>query len=107
MSNRIGTITLTGASKKTYEFTIYKREQEFLAVGAVYVMSKLTTELRYRIIYVGQTSDLSERPLNHHKTDCFDEHGADHLLIHSEANEKKRLEIEADLIAAYNPPCNG
>jgi hypothetical protein len=55
---------------------------------------------------VGQTGDLSNRPLNHHKKACFDRHGANALLILLESSERSRLAIERDLITALNPPCN-
>ena len=103
----LGTITLAGKSGSTYEFSIYNRTQEFREVGALYVMSKKNTNGKYAIIYVGQTGNLSERPLNHHKTACFDKHGADLLLIKTEDSEKRRLSIESDLVDNYNPSCNG
>jgi predicted GIY-YIG superfamily endonuclease len=102
----LGTITLTGESKTTYEFNIYDRSTKFNPSGAVYVMSRINENNRYQIIYVGQTGDLSDRPLNHHKTDCFDKHRADKLLIRSESSEDKRFKIETDLVRNYNPQCN-
>ena len=104
---KLGTITLTGKSGNAYDFNIYDRETDFKAIGAVYVMSKVNSSNRYAIIYVGQTGDLSDRPLNHHKTKCFDKNGADKVHVHAEDGEKKRLAIEADLIENYNPTCNG
>jgi hypothetical protein len=50
---------------------------------------------------------LSERFDDHHKAECFSRRGAAHLCVHVEGNEKTRLAIESDLIANYNPPCNG
>lgn len=101
------TVVLTGKSGAKYSFVVYARAQKFNPVGAIYVMSKRLDDGRYSIIYIGQTGDLSSRPLNHHRTACFDKHGADHLLIHVEQDAKKRLAIETDLIQAYQPPCNG
>src|SRR6266436_4397539 len=56
--------------------------------------------------YVGETGDLSDRPLSHERKPCFDKNGANCLLIYSEKNRDMRLKIEADLRNAYNPPCN-
>jgi hypothetical protein len=102
---KLGTIAL-GKPGQSYAFNIYERNTDFKAIGAVYVMSKVNKDDRYKIIYVGQTGNLSDRPVNHHKTECFDEHGADKLLIHAEEHEKTRLEIETELVRYYNPPCN-
>jgi hypothetical protein len=57
-------------------------------------------------LYVGETGDLSDRPLSHERKPCFDKNGANCLLIYSEKNRDMRLKIEADLRNAYNPPCN-
>lgn len=102
----VSTITLTGKSSRQYTFRIYRRVQKFTAVGAVYAMARRNEDGRYSIIYIGQTGDLSVRPLNHHRTACFDRNGADHLFIHAQSDEKTRFAIETDLIQAYNPPCN-
>lgn len=103
----LGTITLVGETDTKYQFNIYDRSTKFTAAGAVYAMSKINANGNYVIIYIGQTGDLSSRPLNHHKTDCFDKNGAAKLLIRTEGNEKKRFEIETDLVRKYNPTCNG
>jgi hypothetical protein len=57
-------------------------------------------------LYVGETGDLSDRPLSHERKPRFDKNGANCLLIYSEKNRDMRLKIEADLRNAYNPPCN-
>lgn len=105
--SKIGNITLTGESGTNYSFEIYARSTEFNAVGGIYVMAKKTAANTYSVLYVGQTGDLSSRPLNHHKKDCFDKNGADHVFVHAEGNEKTRFNIETDLINAYKPKCNG
>jgi len=103
----LGTITLTGKSGDEYAFNIYARSTDFKAIGAVYVMSRVNDNGRYAIIYIGQTGDLSDRPLNHHKSACFDKHKADKVLVHAESKESTRLNIETDLVRAYDPTCNG
>jgi hypothetical protein len=102
----LGTINLTGKSGTQYAFNIYERSQKFKDVGAIYVMSKINSALRYSLIYIGETGDLSIRPLNHHRTACFDKNGADKLLIRVENDAKTRLSIETDLIRSYDTPCN-
>lgn len=103
----LGTITLTGESRTQYQFNIYDRSTTFKEAGALYVMSKINSKGNYELIYIGQTGNLSDRPLNHHKTACFDKHKADKLLIRAEGSEKTRLAIETDLIKSYSPPSNG
>lgn len=103
-----GTIELTGKSGTKYQFNIWPRSTKFKPAEVIYVMAKKKDATTYTIIYIGQTGDLSVRPLNHHKTDCFDKHKADTLFIRTTpGGEKARLKVESDLIDAYNPPCNG
>jgi hypothetical protein len=109
---KFGTLELEGASGKKWTFNVWPRDNEFNAVGAVYVHTVRAEKAgggggTHKIIYVGQTGDLSTRPLNHHKKACFDKHAANFLLIYQEENEKARLTIEADLIKSLDPPCNG
>ena len=105
VASAVQTVTLTGQSAKQYKFNVYPRAQRFNAIGAVYVMAKVAAG-KYVIIYIGQTGDASNRPFNHHRTACFDRNGADLVFLLSEGRETRRLEIETDLIRAYDPPCN-
>lgn len=108
---KIGTINLTGASGTKYSFNIYPYGTNFKEIGAVYSISKRTAKSdgsgTHTQIYIGQTNNLSERFDDHHKKSCFKRHNANCHSIHQESNENKRLEIEKDLINAYDPPCNG
>lgn len=107
---KLGRITLTGKSKHKYSFNVYPRSDLFMAIGAVYFLTYRREEKdgtgRHTFIYVGETEDLSERPLNHQRKKCFDQHDANCVLIYAESGRERRLEIEADLRKAYNPPCN-
>lgn len=107
---KYGTVTFTGASGTDYTFTAYSRDTDFNAVGAVYFMTKRSAKpasgYSHTRIYVGQTGDLSVRPLNHHRKDCFDRKGANCVCVLPESNKQTRLAIESDLMEAYDPPCN-
>lgn len=108
---KIGTLTLDGGSGTSYSFNVYSYDTEFREMGGIYYISKRTGKKdgtgSHAKIYVGQTGDLSTRFNNHHKEQCFINNDANCKSIHAESNEKKRLEIEADLIDALGPPCNG
>lgn len=108
---KLGTITFKGKSGNEYSFNVYPFNTDFKAIGAVYFVTQRTEKSdgtgSHTRIYVGETGDLSERFDNHHKQDCFDKHNANCICVHSESNEKTRLEKESDLIDNYNPPCNG
>jgi excinuclease UvrABC nuclease subunit len=95
-------INATGASGTNYPFTIYPLNTQFNAVGGVYLILKQNT-----VLYVGQTGDLLRRFDAHHKELCWLRHQADRMAVTGVASESQRLQIEADLIKAYNPTCNG
>lgn len=102
---KVTTISLKGASGRTYDFDVYPWGTQFKPLGAVYTVLK-RNQVDYSILYIGQTGDLSERFDNHHKRFCFDQRGKSHLGIHLEPSEAKRLGIESDLLGRYSPPCN-
>ena len=106
----IGTLKLTGRSGIEYNFGSYSLDTSFRLVGAVYVITKRTTQIdgsgTHDFVYVGQTGDLSKRFDDHYKADCFKRHMANCVSIHLDDNENSRLAKETDLIVALNPPCN-
>ena len=105
------TIDFVGKSGTKYTFYIYPLNATFKAVGGVYVFTKATQAAgggeTHKVIYVGQTGDLSSRFTDHHKQPCIDRNGANRICVRAEASEATRLAIEKDLVDNYNPPCNG
>ena len=99
------TVTLKGASGRSYDFDVYPWGTSFKAVGAVYTVLKRNGS-NFSILYIGQTSDLSERFDNHHQRPCFDRNGKTHIGIHLELAESRRFDIETDLVRNYSPTCN-
>ncbi|MBI3931331.1 MAG: GIY-YIG nuclease family protein [Chloroflexi bacterium] len=96
-----------GKSGKKYHYWIYDLGTKHDPVPANYVFTKETEQGTFRPIYIGQTSDISERFDNHHKWLCIVKNGATHVCTHkSSVDEKARLAEEGDLIKNYNPVCN-
>ncbi len=100
------TVILKGASGKTYNFDVFPWGTPFKPLGAIYTVLKKIPP-NFHIHYVGETGDLSSRFDNHHKQSCFDQNGKTHIAVHLESSESVRLSKEADLVASYNPGCNG
>jgi hypothetical protein len=102
------TITATGASGSNYRFYLYPWDANLKALGGVYMVLRKTSQNgNHTVLYIGQTSDLSERFDNHHKKSCFDRNRKTHIAAMLESSEAKRLRIEGDLISNYSPTCNG
>jgi predicted GIY-YIG superfamily endonuclease len=103
----IGTLHLSGQSGQQYRFNVYPADTAFNTVPAVYAVSQRENNGNHNILYIGQTDNLPERFDNHHKLQCFQRQGFNAICVHQEPNERSRLSKESDLIAKYNPHCNG
>jgi hypothetical protein len=106
--NMTETINWPGESGKTYKYWIYEIDTSFDDVPANYVFAKETKPGTFKPVYIGQTSDLSERFDNHHKTPCIRRAAATHIHAHkSSTSEASRKAEENDLIQKWLPSCNG
>lgn len=99
------TLTLKGASGRTYDFDVYPWGTSFKPLGAVYTVLKKSNQ-KFTVLYIGETGDLSTRFDNHHKQSCFDRNGKTHIGTHLESSSSSRLAIETDLVRNYSPVCN-
>lgn len=101
-----GTYDWPGQSGKEYHYWIHKLGTNFKKVPGNYIFVR-ETEDNHVPIYIGQTSDLSERFDNHHKMPCIKKNKATHIHAHtSSESEEKRLAEETDLVKRWNPVCN-
>ncbi|MBI4185190.1 MAG: hypothetical protein HY521_14460 [Proteobacteria bacterium] len=106
-----GRVVFTGASGTKYTLSAFGMDQRFNVVGAVYVITHRTEKTRggnvqHNVVFVGQTADLSSRKDGMRRTICFEDHNANCICVLTENNQDKRLAIGADLLKAFNPPCN-
>jgi len=109
---KYGTVKFKGDSGNEYEFAVYSFDTTFKDnISCVYVVTNRTAGsddgFTHTVIYVGETRDLTNRFVSHHKQNCFDNNNANCLCIYLENSEESRLAIEKDLVDYYNPPCNG
>ena len=102
---QIETVTFTGSSGKTYEFTAYTADTNFKAIGAVYIFTKEENRV-YKLLYVGQTDNLGRRIPNHEKWPCARRYGVDSICVLVVRSLLSRRQIEDDLLERWNPPCN-
>jgi hypothetical protein len=105
----LATAMFTGRSGESYEFLAYGRDTEFKAAAAVYVIAiryEVPTGSSYRHVYVGETRDLSDSPLTHCRTACFERIGANSIFVRLEGNPERRQAIAQDLAEKLDPPCN-
>ena len=102
------TLTLTGASKSSYKFTLYDSVEGLSAGAGCYVFVRETSENKFSVIYIGHTGDLSERFDSHHKWDCITkQEKASHIGLYRTQTKAGAKAAEGDLLAIRNPPCKG
>jgi hypothetical protein len=108
---KLGTLKLTGASGTVYDFDVYSADTVWNAnYPCVYCASHRAAQAdgtgNHTPIYIGQTGDIKNRHVDHHRQKCFDSHNCNAISVHPETNEQQRLVKEHDLIRSLDPPCN-
>lgn len=100
-------IIWTGQSGREYKYWVFDIGTKFKAAAANYIFARQTEPNTFNPIYVGQTSDISERFDSHHKMPCIQGASATHICTHTSSdNEHERLAEESDLVNKWHPPCN-
>ena len=84
-----GTINWVGNSGKKYQYWIYKIGMSFTSAPANYVFARKTEQEKFSAIYIGQTSDISERFDNHEKMPCITRNKATHVCVHKSSESEK------------------
>ena len=101
------TIRWEGASGRGYRYWIYPIHTTFKAQPGNYIFAVQTQPGRWAPAYIGETSSLRERLESHEKEECARRHGATHIHAHISNGQQARRAEEADLIARWEPGCNG
>ena len=103
------TIDWPGASGKTYKYW-FASEMETPIMkqeGGNYMFATQKADGWYPV-YIGETGNLDNRLTNHPELPCVYLSNGTRLMAHTTpAGKPSRLAEEADLIAHWNPPCNG
>lgn len=98
-------LVFTGRDGKRYTFDVYPHNIRVNDGPALYAFLK-KLENRYFVLYIGQTTDLSERLKNHHKWDEAERLGFKYLAICRDVQARNLEADEANLIQKYLPRCN-
>lgn len=100
-------IVWEGKSGNKYSYWIHKIGTGFKDAPGNYIYAKEISPGRWKPVYIGQTSSLSDRLGNHEKEGCATRNGATHIHAHtSSSSEAARLGEEIDLIKRWSPVCN-
>ena len=107
---KIGKLSLLGDSDEEYAFDVYLHNTEFKDQPAVYCYTnryQKDGKWKHKVVYIGHTDDLSTEFYEHPHHDCLQKHSANCIGIHMQDAEKERIAIHHDLVAQYDPSCNG
>ena len=103
---KIQSITIEGASGAEYDFNIYSADMPFNPVKAVYIIAnreESEDEVKYDMLYLGETDNLPERLADHHFRNLWIENGWNVIWVYQEHGHVERVQAVADLIAIFNP----
>lgn len=111
------TITIKGRSGTIYIFNVYgftkfsELKDAFKSIPALYAFTRRfpnsAISYTHYLLYVGETGDLSTRFNDHHKQECITRSNANCICIHSfKGTQAERLSAEADILNAFDLPCN-
>ena len=100
-----------GKSGKEYTFGVYDSDSvpdDLPSGGGNYIFVKRGADSK-TALYIGETGNLKGRPVGpkHEKWSCAEDRGMNKVHIRRLSDQEVRKEVEADLLADRNPPCNG
>lgn len=100
-----------GKSGRAYEMQNYPLGTHMKAEAGLYIFMSQTTRGGWQALYIGESSNLDERVGrglgNHHALLRAKNSGATHIsAMLFKGTNAERVTAEADLRAAYDPPCN-
>ena len=95
-----------GRTRRQYQFEVRPLHDPQPAIPGCYIFATKQANDRYALVYIGQTGNLSERFVNHHKWPCIMNHQATHLCVYFTDTTAQAKVIERDLLENYAPSCN-
>jgi len=102
-----GYFNWVGKSGRTYKYGVYPIDETFeKGIPANYLYAKKRRS-GWEAMYVGETSEVSERLTQDSKYQCALDKGATHIHFHKgSAEESDRKEEVENLINVHSPQCN-
>jgi hypothetical protein len=96
-----------GRSGRSYSYNVYKMGTKFKRIPANYILAQITSIKKWKPVYIGQTSDLSDYTVACGKIPCVGENEPTHIHVHkNDAGLRARLAEELDLVERWHPACN-
>ena len=107
---QLPTLTLLGSSFTRYKFETYPFDTKFSPVAAVYAITlryeKEPGKISQRIVYIGETDDMSNCLENHDRRECILSFKANAVSLYLDPDTTSRRKKVRDLVDKYKPKCN-
>ena len=102
---KIASAVFVGASSTQYVFEVHSPDAEFADVSAVYIFTEFT-KLGHRPLHIGESDGLGTCIATHETRDSVDQRGCNCICVHFLEEAGARVAEAADLLSAYETPCN-
>ena len=96
----------TGASGRNHEFWVYRLNQKFDALGAIFLYVRKVSPDEINLVYVNQTNRMDLVAKNPIAEEIIGEYKPTQMHILYNNNVSERKGIMADLILKHNPHGN-
>jgi hypothetical protein len=102
-------LMLSGKSGEKYCFQTWPYHTRFRSVGAVFSVTKRLFNNKtfhrasHEVIYIGQTSSMSEPFATLSQLEAFEKHGVNCVCVYRAMDKAQRMNIVEDLMGCQNP----
>ena len=106
----LGKTKFKGESGNEYRFHVFPLGTRFRKASGIYLVAyrgrNSKGRTRHKILYAGQTEDLSRPFEEHRKAQDLRQRGANCICVQPDASEASRMAKERDLLTRFSPVCN-
>jgi hypothetical protein len=106
----LGKTKFKGQSGNKYRFHVFPLGTRFRKLSGIYLVAyrgrNSRGQVRHKILYVGQTEDLSQPFEKHCKAQNLKRLGANCICVQSDVSEESRAAKERDLVSKFGPAGN-
>jgi len=90
----------------THEFSVNQHGAEWKDIGGIYIFAGVTPQNQWKAYYIGKAASFQSRIPSHERWNEAVRLGATHVHARVVSPEATRVQVEAQLIQAYQPPLN-
>ena len=89
-----------------HEFSVHQHGANWSDTGGVYIFAGITPQNQWKAYYIGKAESFQSRIPSHDRWNEAVRLGATHVHARAVSPEATRVQVEAQLIQAFQPPLN-